>query len=562
MNGNDSVFYFLYFAVLFLISPWLGAFIAKVMDGEIPAFLKPVAAVEKIIYRATGVRPEESSGPKTYALEILGFTLICLVAVTIGLRFQEFLPWNTEGKPGLNWDLAWNTAVSFTTNTNWQAYSGESALSYGSQMLLLGVQNFVSAGVGIAVLSAMARGLLGVSKTGLGNFFVDLTRSILYVLLPISFLFALVLLAQGVIMDFSSYIGATTLEGESVKIPMGPAASQIAIKQLGTNGGGFFGVNSAHPFENPTPFSNWLQSLAILLIPASLPFAFGKWAKSWKAGVSLFIAMLVLFAGSFAVSFWSELYSSLQVGGQNWEGKEIRFGIAQSVLWEMATTAASNGSVNSMHDSFSALSGGAALWNILLGEIVFGGVGVGLAGMLFYVILTVFIAGLMVGRTPEYFGKKIEAREVKYALFGTLAPGICMLLFTAIAVSYDFGLSSRANNGPHGLTEILYAFASAAGNNGSAFAGLNVNTVFYNTTLSFCMLLGRFAVILPAIGLAGALMDKKKAPAGEGTFSTDGPLFVLLLVSVIVLVGALTFLPLLVLGPGAEYLLHGLGRTF
>ncbi|TGK15373.1 potassium-transporting ATPase subunit KdpA [Leptospira fluminis] len=562
MNGNDSVFYFLYFAVLFLISPLLGAFIAKVMDGEIPAFLKPVAAVEKIIYRVTGVRPEESSGPKTYALEILGFTLICLVAVTLGLRFQEFLPWNTEGKPGLNWDLAWNTAVSFTTNTNWQAYSGESSLSYGSQMLLLGVQNFVSAGVGIAVLSAMARGLLGVSKTGLGNFFVDLTRSILYVLLPISFLFALVLLAQGVVMDFSSYIGATTLEGESVKIPMGPAASQIAIKQLGTNGGGFFGVNSAHPFENPTPFSNWLQSLAILLIPASLPFAFGKWAKSWKAGVSLFIAMLVLFAGSFAVSFWSELYSSLQVGGQNWEGKEIRFGIAQSVLWEMATTAASNGSVNSMHDSFSALSGGAALWNILLGEIVFGGVGVGLAGMLFYVILTVFIAGLMVGRTPEYFGKKIEAREVKYALFGTLAPGICMLLFTAIAVSYDFGLSSRANNGPHGLTEILYAFASAAGNNGSAFAGLNVNTIFYNTTLSFCMLLGRFAVILPAIGLAGALVDKKKAPAGEGTFSTDGPLFVLLLVSVIVLVGALTFLPLLVLGPGAEYLLHGLGRTF
>ncbi|TGK13028.1 potassium-transporting ATPase subunit KdpA [Leptospira fletcheri] len=562
MNGNDSVFYFLYFAVLFLVSPLLGAFIAKVMDGEIPVFLKPVAAVEKIIYRVTGVRPEESSSPRTYALEILGFTSVCLLAVTFGLRFQEFLPWNPEGKPGLHWDLAWNTAVSFTTNTNWQAYSGESSLSYGSQMLLLGVQNFVSAGVGIAVLAAMARGLLGASKTGLGNFFVDLTRSVLYILLPLSFLFALVLLAQGVIMDFSSYMGATTLEGESVKIPMGPAASQIAIKQLGTNGGGFFGVNSAHPFENPTPFSNWLQSLAILLIPASLPFAFGKWAKSWKAGVSLFIAMLVLFAGSFAVSFWSELYSSLQVAGPNWEGKEIRFGIAQSVLWEMATTAASNGSVNSMHDSFSALSGGAALWNILLGEIVFGGVGVGLAGMLFYVILTVFIAGLMVGRTPEYFGKKIEAREVKYALVGTLAPGICMLLFTAVAVSYDFGLSSRANNGPHGLTEILYAFASAAGNNGSAFAGLNANTVFYNTTLSFCMLLGRFAVILPAIGLAGALVDKKKAPAGEGTFSTDGPLFVLLLVSVIVLVGALTFLPLLVLGPGAEYLLHGLGRTF
>ncbi|EQA38040.1 K+-transporting ATPase, A subunit [Leptospira inadai serovar Lyme str. 10] len=562
MNGNDSVFYFLYFAVLFLVSPWLGLFIAKVLDGEFPKFLKPVVAFENLIYKVTGVDPNKSASPKVYALEILGLSLLALGVVTLGLRFQEFLPWNPEGKAGLNWDLAWNTSVSFVTNTNWQAYSGEASLSYGSQMLLLGVQNFVSAAVGIAILAAMARGILGASPAGIGNFFVDLTRSTLYILLPLSILFAIAFVAQGVVMDFSAYVGSTSLEGVDSRIPLGPAASQIAIKQLGTNGGGFFGVNSAHPFENPTPFSNWLESLLILLIPASLPFAFGKWAKSWKAGVSLFIAMLLLFAGSMILSFWSEIFHSSQGFWPNWEGKEIRFGIAQSVLWEMATTAASNGSVNSMHDSFSPLSGGAAVWNILLGEIVFGGVGVGLAGMLFYVILTVFLAGLMVGRTPEYFGKKIESREVKYALFGALAPGVCILLFTALASSYEFGLSSRANQGPHGLTEILYAFASASGNNGSAFAGLNANTQFYNFALSFCMLLGRFAVIWPAIGLAGALMSKKKAPAGEGTFSTDGALFVLLLVSVIGLVGALTFLPVLVLGPGVEFLLQGTGRTF
>ncbi|TGJ99581.1 potassium-transporting ATPase subunit KdpA [Leptospira semungkisensis] len=558
MNGNDSIFFFLYFAALFLISPWLGIYIARVMEGEYPRVFGPISSFENFFYRITKTG-EEPSDVRRYFWDLISFTLLCLFFVTLGLHFQEYLPGNPESKSGLPWDLAWNTAVSFVTNTNWQAYSGEVSLSYTSQMLLLGVQNFVSAGVGISVLVALVRGIASKpnESKGLGNFYQDLTRSILYILLPISFLVAIILVAQGVVMDFSPYVSATGLEGSSVKIPLGPAASQIAIKQLGTNGGGFFGVNSSHPFENPSSFSSWIQCLLILLLPGALPFAYGKWVGSWKAGLSIFLGMAILFAISLGVGLSSE--HSFEGA---WEGKETRFGISQSILWGTATTAASNGSVNAMHDSFSPLAGGVAVWNILLGEVVFGGVGVGLVGMLFYVILTVFIAGLMVGRTPEYFGKKIESKEVKFALFGVLAPGLSILVFTAIALVSDLGLSSRANQGPHGLTEILYAFASAAGNNGSAFAGLNANTPFYNFALSFCMLLGRFAVILPALGLGAALLGKKQTPKGEGTFSTESPLFVLLLLSIIFLVGALTFLPLLVLGPGTEHILLPTGTKF
>lgn len=559
MNGNDSIFFFLFFAAFFLLSPLLGLYIARVMQGDIPGFLKPLFILETYVYKISGIRKEKVFGGWEYLRDLLLFTAFGLALVFFGLHFQDLLPGNPDSKPGVPWDLAWNTAVSFVTNTNWQAYSGEVSLSHGSQMVLLGVQNFVSAAVGLSVLVAMIRGI--VSKPGeargIGNFYVDLTRSVLYILLPISILVALVLVSQGVVMDFSASIDVSGIEGSNMKIPLGPAASQIAIKQLGTNGGGYFGINSAHPFENPTVFSSWLQCLLILLLPGALPFAYGRMAKSWKAGLSLFIGMTVLFALSLAIALWSESGFS-----GSWEGKESRFGIAESILWGIATTAASNGSVNAMHDSFSPLAGGLSLWNILLGEVVFGGVGVGLVGMLFYVILTVFIAGLMVGRTPEYFGKKIESKEVKLALVGALLPGLCILIFTSFSLVYESALSSRNNFGPHGLTEILYAFASAAGNNGSAFAGLNANTPFYNFTLSFCMLLGRFAVIVPALGLGEALLGKKAAPKGEGTFSTESPLFVILLLSVIFLVGALTFLPLLVLGPGAEHLLLQTGSKF
>ncbi|PJZ75642.1 potassium-transporting ATPase subunit KdpA [Leptospira neocaledonica] len=559
MNGNDSIFFFLYFAVLFLVSPFLGIYIADVLKGEVSKRFIVLSKFESFLYKISGIKEDRNSNWKTYLFDIGTFTILSLVLVVLGLHFQDLLPGNPEGKSGVSWDLAWNTSVSFVTNTNWQAYSGEVSLSYLSQMLLLGVQNFVSAGTGIVVLAAMARGMI--SKTsessGIGNFYVDLTRSILYILLPISILVAFVLVSQGVVMDFSKYVDSIGLEGHSVKIPLGPAASQIAIKQLGTNGGGFFGVNSAHPFENPTVFSNWLECILILLLPGALPFAYGRWVGSWKAGLSIFLGMTLLFCFSLSISLWSEGNFA-----GNWEGKETRFGVAQSVLWGMATTAASNGSVNAMHDSFSPLAGGFAVWNILLGEVVFGGVGVGLVGMLFYVVLTVFIAGLMVGRTPEYLGKKIESKEVKLALVGVLVPGLCILVFTAFSLLYESALSSRANLGPHGLTEILYTFASASGNNGSAFAGLNANTPFYNLSLSFCMLVGRFAVIIPALGLGGALFGKKIAPKGEGTFSTESPLFVLLLLSVIFLVGALTFLPVLVLGPGSEHILLHSGSKF
>lgn len=449
------------------------------------------------------------------------------------------------------------------TNTNWQSYSGETTMSYFTQMLGLTVQNFVSAATGIAVLLVLVRGLIRKTTNEIGNFWVDIVRSVLYVLLPLSILFTIVLVNQGVVQNISSYTEVQTLEGNLQTIPQGPAASQIAIKQLGTNGGGFFGTNGAFPFENPTPLSNFLQMLAILLIPSSLVYSYAIMVGSKRQAWVIWGCMLLLFVAGLFISLVAEYqYNPVLQTSAPMEGKEVRFGVTNSVLWSVATTTASNGSVNSMHDSLSPFSGFIALLNIMLGEIIFGGVGAGLYGMLIFVILTVFIAGLMVGRTPEYLGKKIEAFEVKMSALAVLAPSAVILVFSAIASSIDVGLSSVSNKGPHGLSQILYAFSSAAGNNGSAFAGLNTNTPFYNIMLGIGMLLGRFAVIVPVLAIAGSLAKKKITPVSSGTFRTDTPLFAFLLIAVILIVGALTFFPALSFGPLVEQLLMTQGFRF
>ncbi len=470
---------------------------------------------------------------------------------------------NTEKLPNVSWHLSFNTAVSFVTNTNWQSYYSEKTLSYLVQMLGLTVQNFVSAATGIAVLLALIRGLTRKTTEKLGNFWVDMTRIVIYVLLPLSIILTMALVSQGAVQTFSHYVTATTLEGTEQVIALGPAASQIAIKQLGTNGGGFFSANSAHPFENPTPFSNFLEMFAIIIISAGLVFTYGHYVKSKRQAWTIFITMLILFTAGLIISLWSEYsYNNVLNVTGNMEGKETRFGVMNSVLWSVTTTVTSSGSVNSMHDSLSPLSGMISMFNIMLGEVIFGGVGSGLYGMIVFIILTVFIAGLLVGRTPEYLGKKVEAFEVKMAILAVLAPNVVIKLFSAIACSTDIGLSSLSNNGPHGLSEILYAFSSAAGNNGSAFAGLNANTVFYNLMLGFGMLIGRFGVIIPVMAIAGSMARKKITPVSSGTFKTDNWLFVLLLIGVILIVGGLTFFPPLALGPIVEHFLMNLGVTF
>jgi K+-transporting ATPase ATPase A chain len=430
-------------------------------------------------------------------------------------------------------------------------------------MIGLTVQNFVSAATGIAVILALIRGLTRKSTEKIGNYWVDMTRVVVYILLPLSILLTIALVSQGVVQNFSHYVKATTLEGAEQVIALGPAASQIAIKQLGTNGGGFFSANSAHPFENPTPFSNLLEMVALIIISAGLVFTYGHYVKSKRQAWAIFMVMLIMFLSGLAISLWSEYRPNhvLNIAG-NMEGKETRFGIMNSILWSVTTTVTSNGSVNAMHDSLSPLAGLVALFNIMLGEVIFGGVGSGLYGMIIFIILTVFIAGLMVGRTPEYLGKKVEAFEVKMAILAVLAPNIVIKLFSAIACSTDIGLSSLSNSGPHGLSEILYAFSSAAGNNGSAFAGLNANTVFYNLLLGFGMLIGRFGVIIPVMAVAGSMAKKKIIPESSGTFKTDNWLFVLLLIGVILIVGGLTFFPPLVLGPVVEHFLMNSGIAF
>lgn len=562
MSHFETAQLFITLVALVVVSPVLGGWIAKVLDGErhFLSFLRPL---ETLIYRASGIRETQEMNWWEYLVSVLLFGLVSFLAVFFIQLFQGSLPLNPQHFPGLSWHLALNTAVSFITNTNWQSYGGESTMSYFTQMVALTVQNFVSAAVAMAVLVALARGIRQKEKETLGNFWVDLTRSTLYILLPIAAVYAVLLMGQGVIQNFSPYVTATTLEGATQTLPMGPAASQIAIKQIGTNGGGFFNVNSAHPFENPTPFSNWLELFAILMIPAALPFSFGRWVKSKKHGSVLFISMFLLLLAALGISLWSEYQASPLFGAQGlMEGKETRFGVANSVIWSVFTTAASNGSVNAMHSSLSPLSGGVALLNMMLGEIVFGGVGCGLYAMVVFVILTVFIAGLMVGRSPEYLGKKIEAQEVKMAILAVLAPNAIILVGTAVSVMLPIALSSVSAKGPHGFSEVLYAFTSGAANNGSAFAGLNANTPYWNVMLAVAILIGRFGVLAPVLAIAGSLAKKKITPPSPGTFNTETPIFVLLLLATILIVGALTFFPALSLGPIIEHFLWAGGKTF
>jgi K+-transporting ATPase ATPase A chain len=550
--------------LLLALSPFLGAALGSLFDdGALPTWTKPLRPLERAILAWIGPGSQPEMDWRAYSRAILTFSglgILCVLGIELT---QSLLPFNPQNFPAVPIWLALNTAVSFVTNTNWQAYSGEATLSYFTQMVALTTQNFVSAGAGIAVMAALARGIRRTRKGELGNFWRDVTRATVYVLLPLSFLFAIAMVSQGVVQNLLPYIKAQTLSGVETLLPMGPAASQIAIKQLGTNGGGFFGGNSAHPFENPTPLINYLQCLAILLLPAALPFAFGRMVGNVRHGRALFVAMFILFLATLAPALWSEFQTNPALGGLPFlEGKETRIGIGPSVLWGISTTVASNGSVNAALSSFSPLAGGLALLNILFGEVVFGGVGSGVYGMVLFAVLTVFIAGLMVGRSPEYLGKKIEATEIRFAVVGVLLPSVLILLFTALACSVPAGLSSASHAGPHGLTEILYAFASGAGNNGSAFGGLNANTFFYNVLMSIAMLVGRFGVIVPVLLIANSLSAKKPTPASAGTFETHGALFSFLLCCVVVIVGALTFFPALCLGPIMEQLMMAQGRTF
>ncbi|MCX6249158.1 MAG: potassium-transporting ATPase subunit KdpA [Bacteroidetes bacterium] len=563
MTTQDIIQVILFFSLLIGLTPVLGNYMYKVFTGNKHVMLPVFGWLEKLTYRFTGVNPDGETNWKSYTFGLLIFNLTGFVFVFLIQLLQVFLPLNPAHLPNVSWHSAFNTAVSFTTNTNWQGYSGETTLGYFVQMIGLTVQNFVSAATGIAVLLALIRGISRKTTEKLGNFWTDLTRSILYVLLPLSILLSVILVSQGVIQNFKPYETIKTLQGATQVIPMGPAASQIAIKQLGTNGGGFFNTNSAHPFENPTPFSNLIEMLAILLIPSSLTYTYGKMVGSTRQGWAVFSAMFILLIAGLVISLYAE-YSANPIFRHlpRMEGKETRFGITNSILWSTSTTAASNGSVNAMHDSLSPLAGMVAMLNIMLGEVIFGGVGAGLYGMVIFIILTVFIAGLMVGRTPEYLGKKIEAFEVQMAIIAVLVPNFVILLFSAWASVINPGLSGLNNSGPHGFSEILYAYSSAAGNNGSAFAGLNANTLFYNVTLGIGMLLGRFGVIIPVMAIAGNMAGKKITPLSAGTFRTDNGLFISLLVGVILIVGGLTHFPALSLGPIVEHLLMNGGITF
>ena len=553
----------LFCAIVAALARPLGGWLARLLDGEVPA----LAAIERPILRLAGVDPDEEQTWLGYVLALLAFNLAGFLALYALQRMQGALPLNPAGMPAVPPALAFNTAVSFVTNTNWQNYGGETTISHLTQMAGLTVQNFVSAASGIAVAVALIRGFARASARTLGNFWVDLTRITLFVLLPLCAVFALVLVAQGVPQTLAGAVEATTLEGARPTIATGPVASQVAIKMLGTHGGGFFNVNAAHPFENPTALANFLQMLAIFALGAALTNVFGRMVGDERQGWALLAAMGLLFLAGVAVTWWAEaagnpLIHALGVEGANMEGKEVRFGVLASSLFAVVTTAASCGAVNAMHDSFTALGGMIPLVNMMLGEIIVGGVGAGLYGMLIFVLVAIFIAGLMVGRTPEYAGKKIEAREVKMAMLAILSLPLAMLGFTAVAVVLPNAVASIANPGPHGFSEILYAYTSAAANNGSAFGGLTGNTDWYNLTLGVAMLMGRFLVIVPALAVAGALAAKKSVPPSTGTLPTDGGLFVGLLVGVILIVGGLTFFPALALGPIVEHLAMTAGQTF
>ena len=563
MTAGEWVQLILFFALLMVCTPLVGGYMERVYAGKRNLLSPLLRPVETFIYRLTGVQEGEEQTWKEYGAALLMFHLVGFALLFILLLAQGFLPLNPVCLKNPDWTLAFNIATSFVTNTNWQSYAGETTISHLTQILGLTVQNFASAAVGMAVLVALIRGIKRHSANTLGNFWVDLLRGVLYILLPLALILALLLVSQGVVQNFSGPVSAIGISGEHQLLPQGPAASQVAIKQLGTNGGGVFNANSAHPYENPTPLSNFLESLAILLIPAALTNTYGRMVGSPRQGWALFAAMSILFGLSFGGMLAAEYTSNPILGGlARLEGKEVRFGIANSVLWAAATTAASNGSVNAMLSSFSPAAGGLAMLNIMLGEVVFGGVGSGLYGMLLFVFLAAFIAGLMVGRTPEYLGKKIEAREIQMTIIAILLPSACILLPSALAVLLEGGLASRLSAGPHGFSEILYAFTSAAGNNGSAFAGLTANTPFYNLLLGLAMWLGRLGVILPVLAIAGSLVRKKYTPPSSGTLPTDTPLFVGMLIAVIIIVGALTFFPALALGPLVEQLLMTAGRVY
>ncbi|HEX7377359.1 MAG TPA: potassium-transporting ATPase subunit KdpA [Pirellulales bacterium] len=596
MSANGWFQLGLYVALLLLLAKPLGTYMAAVYEARRTWLDRLLGPLERLTYRVCGVNPQNEMRWTTYAAAALSLALVSVFAVYALQRFQGWLPLNPQKLANVPADLSFNTAVSFATNTNWQAYGGEVTLSYFTQMFGLAVQNFVSAAMGMAALVALVRGLTRRSMDTIGNFWFDFVRSTYYILLPLSVAVALALVSQGVVQNFRSYETVPLLQPAAYQrprldaddrpvigrdgqprqktvvvhtqtLPMGPAASQIAIKQLGTNGGGFFNVNSAHPFENPTPLSNVIEMLAILIIPAGLCFTFGTMVKDARQGRALLAAMTILFVALAApcvlleqrgtpqlANLKADLAASDAQPGGNMEGKETRFGIVNSALWAAVTTAASNGSVNSMHDSFTPLAGAVSMWLMQLGEVIYGGVGSGLYGMLLFVIVAVFIAGLMIGRTPEYLGKKIEAYEMKMAVIGILTPCAVVLLGTACAVALPQGRSSIFNPGTHGFSEVLYAFSSAGNNNGSAFAGLNANTPFYNTTLGLAMLFARFWVMAPVLAIAGSLAKKKMVPESAGTLPTHTPLFVGLLIAVVLIVGALTFFPALALGPIAEEL--------
>ncbi len=569
----------LYLLILLLLVKPLGTFMARVYQGEC-TFLTPVVGpVERLLYRLAGLRSDQEMGWKTYALALLIFNFAGLALLYALQRFQSVLPLNPQNFGAVRPDLAFNSAVSFVTNTNWQSYAGETTMSYLSQMLGFTVQNFLSAATGIAVLMALVRGFIRHTANSIGNFWVDMTRSVLYILLPFSLVLAIVLVSQGVVQTLSGsrtvnlVQPASEVAGQTSgqqTIALGPVASQEAIKQLGTNGGGFFNVNSSHPFENPTPFSNFLEMLAILLIPAALTYTFGKMAGDTRKGWAILAGMTLIFVIMLSITVWAEQSgnpataglnvdqsaSTLKPGG-NMEGKEVRFGITGSALWATATTGASSGSVNSMHDSFTPLGGLVPMWLMQLGEVVYGGVGSGLYGMLAFVIIAVFVAGLMIGRTPEYLGKKIEVYEMKMASLMVLIPVLLALFGTAVAVLTAAGREGAFNSGAHSFSEILYAFSSAANNNGSAFAGIAANTPFYNIALGIAMLFGRYWLAIPALAIAGSLVQKKRVPVTSGTLPTHSPLFVVWLIAVVIIVGALSFIPALSLGPIVEQLLIG-----
>jgi len=580
MNDHGYVQVFLYLGVLTALAVPLGGFIARVLEGRRHVLTPVLGGLERLCYRAAGVDPSHEMGWKSYALAMLGFNAIGLIVVYALQRLQGMLPLNPQHLGPVSGHSAFNTAISFVSNTNWQGYGGETTMSMFTQMLALSVQNFLSAATGIAVLAALVRGLSRHSSDSVGNFWADTVRSTVHVLLPLSLVLAVVLVIQGVPQSFAPPTNATLPEpavaadGSIVTtqtLVVGPVASQLAIKQLGTNGGGYYNANSAHPFENPTPVSNFLEMLAILLLPAALCVTFGHMVGDRRQGWAVLAAMTVLLIMFLGVALWAEHQpdprwrtlgvdaspTALQSGG-NLEGKETRFGVVGSALWATVTTAASNGSVNAMHDSFTPLGGLVPMALMQLGEVVFGGVGSGLYGMLVFAILTVFMAGLMVGRTPEYLGKKIEAFEMKMASLVVLIPPALVLLGTAIAVSVPAGSATLGNPGVHGFSEILYALSSAANNNGSAFAGLGAATPFYDPLLGLVMFLGRFALAIPVLALAGSLARKKRVAAGAGTLPTHTPLFVFMLIGVVLVVGALTFMPALALGPVVEHLLmHG-----